>query len=524
MDSFELNKMLGAFLGVVFILFSVNLLSDTIFSTSAPDTPGYHIEVVEDEPAAPAEEEEAIDIPALLAQADPSNGETAFRRCASCHTTEEGQNRVGPSLWDVIGREVATVDGFSYSNAMSEYGADGTVWAFENLFNYLQDPRGYVPGTTMAFAGLGNDQENADLLAFLREQSDEPQPLPEPSAAEEEVATEEADEAEAEIAEDEAVDEDTDVAAEPAEPTEADSALAGLFAQADTSNGETVFRRCASCHATEEGQNRLGPHLWNIVGREVASIEGFNYSTAMEEYGADGTVWDFQNLFDYFADPRGYVPGTNMAFAGLNNEQDNADLIAFLNEHADEPAALPGAGEAPQEDEVETEAEPVEPAPEDDGTAAGPEPDAGVPADEAPAEGEEDEEAAAPAAEPAEVDPELASLLAQADAAAGETVFRRCAACHTTDDGVNRVGPHLWDIVGREVASVEGFRYSGPMSEYGADGTTWEYQNLFDYLDDPRNYVPGTTMVFPGLGEEDNANLIAYLREQSDEPAPLPGE
>ncbi|MHB2266622.1 c-type cytochrome [Aliihoeflea sp. PC F10.4] len=201
MDSFELNKLIGAFLGVVFVVFSVSIASDAIFASHAPETPGYAIEVP-DEPAAggaPADAgPSALD---LLATADPAAGESTFRRCASCHTVEQGgANRVGPNLWGVVGRVVASHEGFSYSGAMTTYSEGGTKqWEFENISHFLVNPRSYVSGTTMAFAGIRDPQEEANLIAYLNQQSDSPLPLPEPAAAEEPAGDEAAgDEAPAE--------------------------------------------------------------------------------------------------------------------------------------------------------------------------------------------------------------------------------------------------------------------------------------------------------------------------------------
>ena len=225
MDSFEWNKIIGAFLGAVFIMFSVSLISEAVFSTPAPETPGYAIAVPESgDEDAPVEEEVESVLP-LLASADPSAGEGVFRRCQACHTTEEGgANRVGPNLWDVVDRAIASHEGFGYSAALEEFSEGGEVtWTYEHLDHFLHDPRGYVPGTAMAFAGLNNVEDRANVIAYLRSLSDEPAPLPEAAPAEGEDGAEAAPADEAEEAAPAETDEapaaeDAPAADEPAEP------------------------------------------------------------------------------------------------------------------------------------------------------------------------------------------------------------------------------------------------------------------------------------------------------------------
>ena len=120
--------------------------------------------------------------------------------------------------------------------------------------------------------------------------------------------------------------------------------------------------------------------------------------------------------------------------------------------------------------------------------------------------------------------PPIAPLMASADPAEGESVFRKCAACHSVDPaGTNKVGPGLYDVVNRPAASHEGFNYSSAMQEYAAGGKVWDYEELNHFLESPKKYIPGTAMGFVGLKkEEDRANVIAYLRTLSADPAPLP--
>lgn len=102
------------------------------------------------------------------------------------------------------------------------------------------------------------------------------------------------------------------------------------FADGDAASGEKIFIKCKACHENEQGVNKIGPTLKGIVGRKTASIADFKYSDAMAAKGAEGQVWDEATLAAYLPDPKAYVPGTKMAFAGLKNPQEVADIIAYL--------------------------------------------------------------------------------------------------------------------------------------------------------------------------------------------------
>jgi len=119
----------------------------------------------------------------------------------------------------------------------------------------------------------------------------------------------------------------------------------------------------------------------------------------------------------------------------------------------------------------------------------------------------------------------IAQLLQKADAKVGETIFKKCQACHSGEKGgPNKVGPDLWGIVDRPVGEHEGFAYSSGMKDFSKGGSEkWTYDHLYHFLAAPKKFVAGTAMGFAGLPkEEDRANVIAYLRTLADTPQPLP--
>lgn len=103
------------------------------------------------------------------------------------------------------------------------------------------------------------------------------------------------------------------------------AALAG-----DAEAGKTVFRKCAMCHSPDEGTNKIGPTLFDAVGRVPGSVEGFRYSPAITAYGEDGKVWTEELLNEYLLSPRGLIPGNRMGFPGLRDATQREDIIAYL--------------------------------------------------------------------------------------------------------------------------------------------------------------------------------------------------
>lgn len=128
-----------------------------------------------------------------------------------------------------------------------------------------------------------------------------------------------------------------------------------LLAGADPSNGPGVFRKCQACHNVESGgAHKTGPNLWNIVGKEVALYDDFRYSSSMQAYAEGGTVWDFEALNNFLKAPKDYIDGTSMGFAGLNRENERADLLAWFATQADTPVPLPAPEEAAAEGDADT--------------------------------------------------------------------------------------------------------------------------------------------------------------------------
>ncbi len=180
MNSFELNKVLGAILGTCLIVLALNIGAGALFAPEKPAKPGYAIAVKGGEAGEKKAAAKEEPLPVRLAKASVDKGKSTAKQCQACHTFEKGgPNRVGPNLWGIVGRPRASHPGFNYSSAMK---AKGGKWTFDELDKFIVDPRGDISGTAMTFAGIHNDQQRADVIAYLNTLSDNPQPLPKPEA------------------------------------------------------------------------------------------------------------------------------------------------------------------------------------------------------------------------------------------------------------------------------------------------------------------------------------------------------
>jgi len=185
MDSFELNKVLGAVLGTLLFVMGVGFLAEAIYHPIEGRGPGYALPSAspEAESGGAGEMEAVADLGTLLGSADPTAGEAAARKCTGCHNFAQGAgNKQGPELYGVVGRPIGTLPDFAYSDGMLEHKAKGDIWTYENLNAFITSPKTFTPGTKMSFPGIKDDKERANVLAYLSTLASTPVPFPAPTS------------------------------------------------------------------------------------------------------------------------------------------------------------------------------------------------------------------------------------------------------------------------------------------------------------------------------------------------------
>lgn len=195
MDSYEINKIVGAVLGTLLFVMGIGFLAEAIYAPITDRGPGYTLPSPEggEHGAEVAVVVETIPLSVLLASASAEDGAKVAKKCASCHNFDQGGgNKTGPALFDIVGSGLAAVDGFSYSDILSEMSQSGQTWTYEALNEFLISPKAFAPGTKMTFPGLRKEKDRANILAYLQSLSETPVPFPavENVAVEEEMADE----------------------------------------------------------------------------------------------------------------------------------------------------------------------------------------------------------------------------------------------------------------------------------------------------------------------------------------------
>ena len=172
---FEINKLVAAILVTVLIVFGIGEISDIIFKVNETGIVAYKVE----EPARSSSEakaESSVEISSLLSLGDVTHGAKVFKKCAACHSiNKDGKNKIGPKLYNVVGKATAATSDYKYSKALISY---SKTWTFEELNGFLIKPAKWIKGNKMGFPGLKNDKDRASVILYLNQNSDNPQPLP----------------------------------------------------------------------------------------------------------------------------------------------------------------------------------------------------------------------------------------------------------------------------------------------------------------------------------------------------------
>lgn len=217
--------------------------------------------------------------------ARPERGPQLFGQCVACHTLRQEQpHRFGPNLFGIFDRGIAGAEGYDYGPVLQSM--QGQKWTFTLMNRFVAKPHLALPGSNMKFKGMMNPHDRADLLAWLEVASRDPD-LP-----------------------------------------ESIDASIYMVGEGNPLRGSQLFRPCKACHSfTENAPHKIGPNLFGVVGRQVASAEGFSYSQNLLRRGG---FWSSDTLNVFFVEYKTFTQGTHAAFRALPDEQDRLDIIAWL--------------------------------------------------------------------------------------------------------------------------------------------------------------------------------------------------
>ena len=175
-----MNKIIVSIVIAIILVLGINKITEVIFYVEKPEKSAYQVASVTTTSTAGTTEASSQDIAtgdimAILASANVNDGEKVFKKCAACHSIAQGGgNKIGPSLWGVLGRKAGSISDYKYSKAMVGH---GKIWSFEEMNSFLIKPKNWIKGTKMSFAGLKNEKDRAALILYMNEKTDTPLPL-----------------------------------------------------------------------------------------------------------------------------------------------------------------------------------------------------------------------------------------------------------------------------------------------------------------------------------------------------------
>jgi cytochrome c len=177
METTNSNKLALAVLGTLLATMALGIFSNAIYAPHRAIKPGYDLPGAQEAAPAPAPSAAPEEpLPALLAKADPVKGQSDTKACQACHSFDKGgPAKVGPPLYGVVGRPVASIAGFAYSDKLKSMGGN---WTYDEIFEFIKNPKVMEPGTKMSFPGEPDTKKRADILAYLKSLSDNPVPFP----------------------------------------------------------------------------------------------------------------------------------------------------------------------------------------------------------------------------------------------------------------------------------------------------------------------------------------------------------
>ena len=172
-----MNKIIVSIIFAAILVLGINKITDVIFYVEKPEKSAYQVESITTVASNTSAEtnSETGNIMALFASTNAAEGAKVFKKCAACHSINEGgANKIGPALWGVLGRNAGSVPDYKYSKALATHGKN---WSFEEMNGFLIKPKDWIKGTKMSFAGLKNEKERAAVILYMNENSNSPLPL-----------------------------------------------------------------------------------------------------------------------------------------------------------------------------------------------------------------------------------------------------------------------------------------------------------------------------------------------------------